>query len=378
MKKKWMKRILTTMLGAVVCISAPVWAEESDNTEQVSAVETVGYFDDNGYYNPYFGFKLEIPADENDSFNTSEDMVSEWIKACNNIDLSSDVDLTETLGTLLETRGGAVVYDPMGMPVTKNGENFGVAVYVNKMDEGMSNDTYLSSVKDNISYGYTLQEGEITSEQISFAGEERDCFIWTSKDNSQMGKMILFSEEYVCIIDLGGFSSFETVCSYFEMMTENEQPISSGDSSESPDSIILTESEEPKTEGVETGLSDSDKEKICSVVEEKLQTEYLEPNNIPVDTFTIPDSEECWKYFAKHCMYQMEIPDMDENERQATTAGLYSLSSEEQTVMSFIALGYYEALETLGQIDTIKDFQLGDAYVNAAKTLILSIYSNEN
>ena len=84
--------------------------------------------------------------------------IRDRIKACNNIDLSSDVDLTETLGTLLETRGGAVVYDPMGMPVTKNGENFGVAVYVNKMDEGMSNDTYLSSVKDNISYGYTLQE----------------------------------------------------------------------------------------------------------------------------------------------------------------------------------------------------------------------------
>lgn len=224
---KKLKNMLLVTLGALFCVSASVLAADSGSTAQEPGTTPAGYFDDSGYYNSYFGFKLELPAEENDPVTTGKDVISFVLEMSNDFDESAAEDLEALLDASLEDKGSAIVYKSLaGMPVAKNGESFNVEISVEKAEDNISEETYLSNLKDEFDayiamFPYDYVDNEITFDKITFAGKERDFYILQNTViDGYEAKIILFSEEYICGIKLSGFTSFETACDAFEEMPD--------------------------------------------------------------------------------------------------------------------------------------------------------------
>lgn len=135
-----------------------------------------------------------------------------------------------------------------------------------------------------------------------------------------------------------------------------------------------TEAEEEKDNSIrnEFGLTEKEMAVIYSTIEENLQTEYLEPNNIELEDFLIPDDINCWKYLAKYCMIVMEEPDISEDRLQSLLLGMYPLSSEDQSIMEIISSSFYNSLDELDQTYLITNFQMSELFIDVIKDLIMS------
>ena len=119
---------------------------------------------------------------------------------------------------------------------------------------------------------------------------------------------------------------------------------SSKKNSETPEESVSTEKsvvdvEEKETEATseenteedknEFGLTDSEMAVIYSDMEENLQTEYLEPNNISAEEFSIPDDDESWKAFAKGCDIMFMTNGVSIDQVQQAITKMYILPSED-------------------------------------------------
>ena len=133
-----------------------------------------------------------------------------------------------------------------------------------------------------------------------------------------------------------------------------------------------TSEENAEEEKNEFGLTDSEMAMIYSDMEENLQTEYLEPNNISVEVFSIPDDDVSWEAFRVGCGVLFTENGGSIDWIQQVLSGSYPLPSEDATIMAILAYSFFYSLDELDQTSVVPDFPWDDTYVSAMKDVILA------
>ena len=188
----------------------------------------VGYIADGGYYNSYFGFKFEVSAD--DSFTTSQDIVAPYTVVGNDLDANLDEIDTENYETVenalsgyLDSNGRACVYQTP-MAVTAGDQTVEIWVSVRKTD-GKSLEELIEEEKERIQNEINyLSHSEATQSSIEIGGESAECLTYVKdnesntdgSDGTPKATIYFIKDEYVCTINLSGYSSFENACTIFD------------------------------------------------------------------------------------------------------------------------------------------------------------------
>lgn len=121
------------------------------------------------------------------------------------------------------------------------------------------------------------------------------------------------------------------------------------------------------------GLTEDDVKFISSAIEKELQEEYLTPNNIQIENFSIPADDESWKFFVKCCTIVFEEPDMPLNELSDLVALIVPLSSEnDQTIMTIIATSFTSSIKELDKAAMITMLPFDDSVKDNVKVVIIS------
>lgn len=128
--------------------------------------------------------------------------------------------------------------------------------------------------------------------------------------------------------------------------------------------------EEEEQEINHLGLTESEMEVIYSEMEHAFATEYLEPKRLEPKDFSFPEDFECWRYFAKYCMIRMEEPDASKERIQGLCAGMYNVSSENQTIMTIAAESFYQSVNEMDQLTAIQQFVISDILIESAMDLL--------
>ena len=188
----------------------------------------VGYIADGGYYNSYFGFKFEVSVD--DSFTISQHTVAPFTVVVNDSDAKLDEIDTENYETVenalsgyLDSNGRACVYRTPD-EVKAGEQEIGITVYVSKMEEKTLDEVIEEEkerIQNEINY---LSHSEATQSSIEIGGESAECLTYVKDNESNTDgsdgtpKAIIYfiKDEYVCTINLSGYSSFEDACTIFD------------------------------------------------------------------------------------------------------------------------------------------------------------------
>lgn len=191
----------------------------------------VGYIADGGYYNSYFGFKFEVSeVSADDSFTTSQDIVAPYTVVGNDLNANLDEIDTENYETVenalsgyLDSNGRACVYQTP-MAVIAGDQTVEIWVHVRKTD-GKSLEELVEEEKERIQNEINyLSHSEATQSSIEIGGESVECLTYVKDNESNMDgsdgtpKAIIYfiKDEYVCTINLSGYSSFEDACTIFD------------------------------------------------------------------------------------------------------------------------------------------------------------------
>lgn len=191
----------------------------------------VGYIADGGYYNSYFGFKFEVSeVSADDSFTTSQDIVAPYTVVGNDLNANLDEIDTENYETVenalsgyLDSNGRVCVYQTP-MAVTAGDQTVEIWVHVRKTD-GKSLEELVEEEKERIQNEINyLSHSEATQSSIEIGGESVECLTYVKDNESNMDgsdgtpKAIIYfiKDEYVCTINLSGYSSFEDACTIFD------------------------------------------------------------------------------------------------------------------------------------------------------------------
>lgn len=231
MKNKWICGVLAVVMALSLCAcqegtdgssKADAAKETAElNTEENKVEENtndlpIGYFDDNGYYNTYFGFQLQIPDGENTQMNTEADQVADFLKLSNGYDLDEKESIDKLLKERLENEGGATVYDPVAQSVTINSETFTVRIFVSKRSGDVSEEEEIANLKENMILSYQCSDEDFHIDKIEFAGKESSSMTWTGANGDNHACVFLFTEDYECTIWLEEYSSFEAAYKAFK------------------------------------------------------------------------------------------------------------------------------------------------------------------
>lgn len=99
----------------------------------------------------------------------------------------------------------------------------------------------------------------------------------------------------------------------------------------------------------DTEITEEDLQEIYASIKESVESEYIEPNGIDSDDFSLPESVEAWSYLGTLSeSYYMELftgVEMD-------TSSIGNLpSSPEKEIMDSIFDGMLNGLDQLGEYD---------------------------
>lgn len=211
--------------------------EASDDTEEASTTETseaetdsesataedqddkrndlpVGCISDDGYYNSYFGFKIEVadaPA------YSGYDLVMRTFELNMSLGMKNEIAIdsldpdyeaaANAFSNFLESNGEVYTF----------GDNFAVGltqVKVCKLDG--------KSLEDQITEDKAGLEGsgdyrDIVQSSMEICGESKECLTYSSNYSNRVGIEIYYvKDNYVCSIDVSGASSLEDACGILE------------------------------------------------------------------------------------------------------------------------------------------------------------------
>lgn len=157
-----------------------------------------------------------------------------------------------------------------------------------------------------------------------------------------------------------------------EEKTENQEVADEevvAEEEESPDKEVSLASVDVSA----IGLTEEDAKFIVTTVETKIQDEYLTPNNISIEDFSVPDDDESWKFFAKCTSIALEMEGIGLDELCDMTALIIPLSSEEEeTIMTAITLGFKDAVVELDQGSMLTMFLFDENLLNTVRNLIVA------
>lgn len=252
MKKKFIGVVLALAVAAsLAACSSDQTASKEDSSKKASTETTeskedsegtkdeeaqagkandlpVGYIADGGYYNSYFGFKFEVSAD--DSFTTSQDTVAPYTVVGNDLDANLDEIDTENYETVenaltgyLDSNGIVCVYQTP-KAVTAGDQTVEITVYVSTTDGKLLEELVAEEkerIQNEINY---LSHSEATQSSIKIGEESAECLTYVKDNESNTDgsdgtpKAIIYfvKDNYVCTINLSGYSSFEDACTIFD------------------------------------------------------------------------------------------------------------------------------------------------------------------
>ena len=184
------------------------------------------------------------------------------------------------------------------------------------------------------------------------------------------GILLLVSVMAVNICACGSSEANDSKKEKSDVTTSDTSKEKTVDTREEAETEVAADEAVPKEN--ELGLEESEMNMIYSVMRGTLQCYYLDPNGIDENNFTFPEDEDSWNYFAKCCMYWMENPEATVETVQNTFTGMYNMSSENATAMTYVAKGFYVILRDMDKLSVIEQFQMQPSSIDVAKNLIIS------
>ena len=195
-------------------------AESYSEDDIVSGKLPVGYIEENGYSNAYFGFKLAMnPENEQQQSDMTQETVQMMVESMNMLDSDEELSIEERLMDYLESAdpGEALTTYITGTgAVWINGEHVGLQIFVGKLSDDVTKEAVLENKKKSAAADASISENDITVGQVSLGGVQRDSYTWQTASGVNQSAVFCFTDDYYCELDFDACNSLESVCSSFE------------------------------------------------------------------------------------------------------------------------------------------------------------------